>query len=163
MKSVIFNLPTLNLLNKFKNLAILAFVNALVIFIIFNVVSGSYGINSSATLEQKNNQVKRSIANLEDQLDALKNANTVDKVNLEQQVDIFKTIVSAFSDVKTVAFKDDHRGFIYAMSGKTNDIVFIAYKINKAISSLSIKAQVQDLLIKGNTSILKVRIFGVIK
>ncbi len=162
MKSVILNLPIFILLNKFKNLAILILVNAVVISIIFNAVSGLYGINSS-NLEQKNNRFKDSISNLSSQLNDLKSANTVDKVNLDRQVVIFKTIVSAFSNVKTSAFKEDHNGFIYAISGETSDIVFLAYKINQAIDSLFIKAQVKDLLIKGKTSVLKVRIFGVIK
>ncbi|WP_369177867.1 hypothetical protein [Candidatus Thiodubiliella endoseptemdiera] len=162
MKSVILNLPIFILLNKFKNLAILILVNAVVISIIFNAVSGLYGINSS-NLEQKNNRFKDSISNLSSQLNDLKSANTVDKVNLDRQVVIFKTIVSAFSNVKTSAFKEDHKGFIYAISGETSGIVFLAYKINQAIDSLFIKAQVKDLLIKGKTSVLKVRIFGVIK
>jgi hypothetical protein len=37
----------------------------------------------------------------------------------------------------------------------------LAYKINKSINNNTIKAQTQELLIQGDSSALKVQIFGV--
>jgi hypothetical protein len=50
---------------------------------------------------------------------------------------------------------------VYAIKGETNDIILLAYKINKSINNNTIKAQTQELLIQGDSSALKVQIFGV--
>jgi hypothetical protein len=59
--------------------------------------------------------------------------------------------------------KANKKGFVYAIKGETNDIILLAYKINKSINNNTIKARTQELLIQGDSSALKVQIFGVVQ
>ncbi len=154
---------TFNLPNKFKNLAILIIVNIFIIFVIYSTSYGKFNNISLPYLKQKINAETAVAGNLQKQLAILKNLfETVDKFDLTEQVVNFKIIVSVFNDVKVSPFETNEKDFVYAISGETNAIILLAYKINKAISNNVIKAQTQNLLIQGDTSVLKVQIFGVI-
>jgi hypothetical protein len=45
------------------------------------------------------------------------------------------------------AFEANKKGFVYAIKGETNDIILLAYKINKSINNNTIKAQIVRLVV----------------
>ncbi|CAB5499623.1 hypothetical protein THERMOT_1084 [Bathymodiolus thermophilus thioautotrophic gill symbiont] len=152
---------TFNVSNEFKRSAILIIVNIGIIFAIYSVFSKKFYEINLPYLEQKFNNEKAFIGDLQQQLRNLKGVLTVNKANLTKQMLIFKTIVSAFDDVKIVAFDTNSKGFVYAISGNTKSIVLLSYKVNRAIVNHAIRAQIQKLLVKNGSSVLKVQIFGV--
>ncbi|SEH58909.1 hypothetical protein BAZSYMB_SCAFFOLD00026_12 [Bathymodiolus azoricus thioautotrophic gill symbiont] len=66
-----------------------------------------------------------------------------------------------FESINVSAFEKNNKGLVYAINGKTSTIIFLAYRINQYINNNTIKAQTQALLIQGDSSVLKVQIFGV--
>jgi hypothetical protein len=86
--------------------------------------------------------------NLQERLIVLKNLfEAVDKFDLTEQVLNFKIIISVFDGIRMSAFEANKKGFVYAIKGETNDIILLAYKINKSINNNTIKAQTQELFL----------------
>ncbi|CAC9437685.1 hypothetical protein BSPLISOX_762 [uncultured Gammaproteobacteria bacterium] len=153
---------TFNLPSNFKNLVILIIVNMCIIFAVYSIYSDKSNNISPLYLKQKISAEEVVANNLQERLIILKNLfEAVDKFDLTEQVLNFKIIISVFDGIRMSAFEANKKGFVYAIKGETNDIILLAYKINKSINNNTIKAQTQELLIQGDSSALKVQIFGV--
>jgi hypothetical protein len=134
----------------------------MIVFAIYHVSNHTFKAINSPALAQKINQEKATIDDLKHQLDNLSKRNeTADKFDLSKQTRLLRIITSAFTNLKTNAFESNHKGLVYAISGDSTTLVLLAYKINKAISSGLIKAQVKSVLINNGGAVLKVQIFGV--
>jgi cell division protein FtsL len=156
------SLRNLKNLKNLKNLTILLLLNLMIVFAIYNVSKHQFKALNSPALAQKINQEKATIDDLKHQLDKLSKRNeTADKFDLSKQTRLLRIITSAFDNLKTNAFESNHKGLVYAISGESTTIALLAYKINKAISSGLIKAQVKSVLINNGGAVLKVQIFGV--
>ena len=158
------SLKNLNLkhLRNLKNLTILLLLNLMIVSAIYNVFNHQFKAINSPDLVQKIIQEKASIDDLKQQLDKLSKRNeTADKFNLSKQTRLLRIMISAFDNVKTNAFESNHKGLVYAISGDSTTIALLAFKLNKAISSGLIKAQVKSVLINNGGAVLKVQIFGV--
>ena len=153
---------TFHLKSKAKNLAILIIVNIGIIFATYSVYSDNSNSVSLLYLKQKINVEEVTSNKLKKHLVTLKGLfEAVDKFDLTKQVSNFKIIISMFDSINVSAFEKNNKGLVYAINGKTSTIIFLAYRINQYINNNTIKAQTQALLIQGDSSVLKVQIFGV--
>jgi len=156
------NLKNLRRLKNLKNLTILLLLNLMIVSAIYNVFNHQFKAINSSALTQKIIQEKILIDDLKQQLNTLSKRNqTADKFNLSKQARLLRIITSAFDKLKTNAFKSNHKGLVYAISGESTTIALLAYKINKAISNNMIKAHLKSVLINKGGAVLKVQIFGV--
>jgi cell division protein FtsL len=156
------SLKNLRNLKNLKNLTILLLLNLMIVFAIYHVSNHQFKAINSPALAQKINQEKAAIDDLKHQLDNLSKRNeTADKFDLSKQARLLRIITSAFDHLKTNAFESNHKGLVYAISGDSTTIALLAYKINKAISSSLIKAQIKSVLINNGGAVLKVQVFGV--
>ena len=158
------SLKNLNLkhLKNLKNLTILFLLNLMIVFAIYNVFNHQFKTINSLDLVQKINQEKATIDDLKQQLDKLSKFNeTADKFDLSKQARLLRIMISAFDNLKTNAFESNHKGLVYAISGDSTTLALLAFKLNKAISSRLIKAQLKSVLINKSSAVLKVQVFGV--
>jgi hypothetical protein len=156
-----FNLPTKFTFSKrIATIVVLIFINTVVVISISYAFIQKLNDVDLDVLKQKINLVEDTARSLNIELNSLEEVQTFDKFDLAKQSQVFKNIVSVFG-VKTTINAKVKKGIEYIVIGSTDVVAMIAYKINKAIESNTLKAEVKNLLINGNQSVLKVQIFGV--
>ncbi len=155
-------LKNLKSLKNLKNLTILFLLNLMIVSAIYPIFKHQFKAINSPDLVQKIIQEKSLIDDLKQQLNTLSKRNeTADKFNLSKQARLLRIMISAFDNLTINAFESNHKGLVYAISGDSTTIALLAFKLNKAISSRLIKAQVKSVLINNGSAVLKVQIFGV--